>query len=334
MRRAGLAGLAALAACGARSEIRGVVETSDATIADVHITDVQGDSPPIDAGPCPPLDYVVDESSSTVLAMDDTSLYFIAPSYDIVSIPKAGGAAKTITSAVGFDGDIVVSPDTNVYFTMNGVLMSHSTLGGSTTTLGCAVLAGCPGSVHVKTTTSNGFVVLVDGVQPVAFKISTSGPPIALAPANIAPPAPVHYLAATADWVFWDTDIRVFGVPFGIPEPPTVYDTSSSGLAIDSSHVYWTAITTSGTWTTFRSGWVTPAPVALSTGATHAPLVANDSSVYGVAIDGGITRQPTQGGNVDVIVPNVAPLTLLLDEQCVYFVERTDTGRRISRARN
>lgn len=330
----GVAGFAALAACGARSEIRGgPIETNDASSVDVRVIDVQSDSPPIDAGPCPPFDYVVDHSTSTTLAMDDAWLYYINPGDLIVRVAKDASAESSIANVSGFDGEFVVD-DTSVYWTVASRVNRIAKLTADVAhDLGCAALQGCPGNVHVKTTTSDA-IILVDGVQPVSFP-KIGGAPVALAAANIAPPAPVHYVFADSDRVFWNTDIRVFSTLLdgGTPQP-IQYDTSSSGLAIDSNYVFWTATAGAQGWSTLRSDKNAPMTVPLSVSATHAPLVANDSSVYGVAIDGGITRQPTQPGNVDVIVPFVAPLTILVDAQCVYYVVRTDTGRRIARAPN
>jgi hypothetical protein len=290
--RASTLGALLIVACGARTELRGGVAPEDASQPGDAGQDTTPDAP---SDPCGPLEYANDSSSSVAMAIDDAFIYFVIDP-GLVAMAKDGTSSFSISlGPEPFDGDIVVD-DTYVYWTSLASVRRTPKNGlGPVDDLGCAALKGCPGNVRVEVA-AKAALILVDGVQPVAFP-KQGGSPLALASLSIAPPAPVHYVFADADRVYWNTDIRVFSTLFdgGTPQP-IQYATSSSGLAIDSLHVYWTAI----------SG----------------------------PSDGGITRVPTSGGTSTVIVPNVQPLTLLLDGMCVYSGEHTDNGRRIARWSN
>ncbi len=322
-------------ACGARTELGVIVaEEQDGSLQDVAAdvgVDALGD---VFNGPCPPLDYVNDTSSSVAIAIDDTDIYWVTDAPALVGSAKDHSTSFTTSlGSAPFDGDIVVD-DTFVYWTSTGAMKRMPKHGGLIDDLGCAALNGCPGNVQVKVATATA-IVLVDGVQPVSFP-KQGGSPIALASATIAPPAPIHYVFTDTENVYWNTDIRVFGAPLDAGGAPIQYATSSHGLAIDTLHVYWTAIIGPSTWTLLRAdkdgGGV---QAMLTTSDTGSPLVANDAFVYGVSSDGGITRQPTSGGAVTKLASNAqTPLTLLLDANCVYFAERTQNGRRVARAPN
>jgi hypothetical protein len=320
-------------ACGGRTGL-GVVTLGDGGTKDAA-TDVAPDVVP-DAPPptsCPPIDLVVDDNGSTAIAIDDTFLYFVVPPGNIERIAKDGaGPIVGIGGPDGFGGDVAVD-DTYVYFTSAAGHLERvsKAIVPPIDDLGCAALAGCPGNVHVRAVAKD-VVVLVDGFQPVAFPKS-GGSPYPLAPANIAPPAPVHYVFTDDARAYWNTDIRVFSAPLDGSGTVLQYATSSSGLAIDSTHVYWTAIAGANAWAAERADKDGSATTTLSTSDTSTPLVASDAFLYGVS-PGGITRQSTSGGAPIVIVPDVHPLTLLLDQQCLFFAEKTVSGRRIARAPN
>jgi hypothetical protein len=320
-------GVLVFVACGARTDLTDVPSDASTPI-DAHASDTGIDA----SSACPSLTYASDVGSSTALALDDASVYFMSSTCTVGRRAKLGGAMQTWDLGDDCSGEIVVDA-THVYWTnAAGHLERFSTIGSFTIEdLGCAALAGCPGNVHVRAIAKD-VVVLVDGFRPVAMakKVST---PYALAPANIAPPAPVHYVFTDDFRAYWNTDIRVFSNALDGSDPPFQYATSSSGLAIDSSHVYWTAHVGPTSWNLISATKNASGQTTLSSGDTSTPLVANDAFVYGVS-DAGITRQPTSGGTIDVIVPGAHPLTILIDDACVYYAEKTTSGRRISRAPN
>jgi hypothetical protein len=319
-------GVCVLVACGARTDL-GTRTVSDASAPiDAHVVDTGIDASSV----CPPITYASDDGSSTVLALDDASVYFMMSTCTVGRMAKGGGLMQTWGLGDDCAGEIVVDA-THLYWTNAAGHLERVPTTGSFTIedLGCAALAGCPGNVHVRAIAKD-VVVLVDGFRPIAMAKKASTP-YALAPANIAPPAPVHYVFTDDFRAYWNTDIRVFSNALDGSDPPFQYATSSSGLAIDASHVYWTAHVGPTTWDLLSATKNAPGQTTLSTGDTSTPLVANDAFVYGVS-DAGITRQPTSGGAADVIVPGAHPLAILIDDACVYWAEKTTNGRRIARA--
>lgn len=319
----------ALVACGARTDLGGArqdASMADASI-DVHYSDVKLDAP---ATNCPPVVYVDDEQSSTVLAIDDAAVYSVLDPCQLWRTTK--DLTTTSTWSMGdCAGDIVVD-DVHVYWTSAaGHLMRHSKDGASNTDdLGCAALNGCPGNVHVRAVAKD-VVVLVDGFRPIAMP-KVAGLPYPLIPSGFAPPAPVHYVFVDDARAYWNTDIRVFSSALDGSTLPLEYATASTGLAIDATRVFWSS-SSNGTFV-LNSSPKDGADVALlSTSDTSTPLVANDAFVYGVS-PGGITRELVSGEGPKLVVPNVHPLTLALDDSCVYFAEKMATGRRIARAPN
>jgi hypothetical protein len=320
----------ALVACGARTDLGGA--RGDASVVsdashDVASSDAQVDAPKAN---CPPLVYVNDEQTSTSLAIDDAAVYSVLDPCQLWRTTK--DLATTSTFSMGdCAGDIVVD-DLHVYWTSAaGHLMRNLKDGpANTDDLGCAALNGCPGNVHVRAVGPD-LVVLVDGFRPVAMSKKVSSAPYPLIQ-NGSPPAPVHYVFVDDARAYWNNDIRVFSNSMGDPTSLVQYATSSSGLAIDSTHVFWTA-SDNGAFDLFRADKDDTNEMVLSKSDTSTPLVASDSFVYGVS-PSGITKQPTSGGAPSVVVPSVHPLTLALDADCIYFGEKTATGRRIARAAN
>jgi hypothetical protein len=225
-----------------------------------------------------------------------------------------------------------VTDGTFIYFTnAAGHLLRLTISDNSTLDRGCAAIAGCPGNVHVRTVSTD-FVVLVDGFTPVVMSKTMLGAPSALISKGAAPPAPVHYVFTDDARAYWNNDIRVFSNVMNGAASLLEYSAASNGLAIDSSHVFWT-VNGGGTFALFRANKDDTDETVISKSDTSTPLVANDAFVYG-ASPSGITKQPTSGATPVVIVPNVHPLTLALDDGCIYFGEKTSNGRRIARAAN
>jgi hypothetical protein len=325
----------ALVACGARTDLGGArmdasteASSVDAAI-DVVVRDVTSDAPP---SKCPPIDYANDAEGSTVFAIDAGFVYFMSASCVVAREPLAGGPLETWPIETNCAGELVTD-GAAVYFTdASGHLLHFATTGPLIIQdLGCAAVAGCPGNVHVRAVT-NDFVVLVDGFVPVRMWKTIPGFPGALISKGAAPPAPVHYVFVDDTRAYWNNDIRVLSSLVNPPTQLIQYSAASSGLAIDSSHVFWT-VNGGGSFALFRANNDDTGETVISNRDTSTPLVASDAFGYGVS-PAGITKQPTSGATPTVIVPNVHPLTLALDDSCVYFTEKTSTGRRISRAPN
>jgi len=327
MERAALA--FALVACGARTDLGGARSEAGAggdASSDVHFVDVALDAP---QSKCPPIDYVNDTQTSTELVLDDAAMYFVRDSCVLARTTK-DGATSSSWAMIDCAGEIVVD-ELYVYWTSAaGQLMRHPKGSGTIEDRGCASLGGCPGNVHVRAVAKD-VVVLVDGFRPVAMP-KTGGFPYPLMPSGFAPPAPVHYVFVDDTRAYWNTDIRVFSAALDGSDLPLQYATASTGLAINATHLFWTT-STNGTFVLDASSKDGNNDALLATSDTSTPLVANDSFVYGVS-PSGITRQPTSGGAPTLIVPNVHPLTLALDQDCIYFAEKTANGRRIARAEN
>jgi len=329
MHRAALA--FALVACGARTDLGGTRGDGGFLDAshDVSTPDAAADVSP---SKCPAVDYIDDTEGSTVFAIDDTRIYFVNDPCAVTALTKDGVPILTFTMGADCAGEIVVD-DHDVYWTSAaGHLMRHAKDGsGGASDLGCAALDGCPGNVHVRAVAKD-VVVLVDGFRPVAMP-KVAGLPYPLMPSGFAPPAPVHYVFVDDTRAYWNTDIRVFSSALDGSTLPLEYATASIGLAINSTEVYWTANAQGNLLVLDSSSKDGSKLGGLSNSDTSTPLVANDAFVYGVS-PVGITRQPTSGAPPTAIVLKVHPLTLALDDSCVYFAEKTDTGRRIARAPN
>jgi len=318
----------ALVACGARTDLGGA--RVDANVPDASADAVSDVATDVAPSKCAPIEYVSDSQSSTVLAIDDAAIYDVLDPCEVWRTTKDGSSTSS-WSMVDCAGDIVVDA-LHVYWTSAaGHLMRHLKNGTpGIEDLGCASLNGCPGNVHVRAVAKD-VVVLVDGFRPVAMP-KTAGSPYPLMPSGFAPPAPVHYVFTDDARAYWNTDIRVFSAALDGSTLPFQYATASTGLAINATDVFWSS-SSNGTFVLDSSPKEKSDVSLLSTSDTSTPLVANDSFVYGVS-PSGITRQPTSGGAPTLIVPNVHPLTLALDHDCIYFAEKTANGRRIARAEN
>jgi hypothetical protein len=320
----------ALVACGARTDLGGArpdASVSNDASSDVVYSDVKLDAPQTK---CPPHVYVDDEQSSTAFAIDDAAVYSVLDPCQLWRTTKDDTTTSTFSMG-DCAGDIVVD-DLYVYWTSAaGRLMRHAKDGASSTDdLGCAALNGCPGNVHVRAVAKD-VVVLVDGFRPVAMSKKVASSPYPLIGSGVSPPAPVHYVFVDDTRAYWNNDIRVFSAPLDASAPPLQYATASTGLAINSTNVFWTSGVPKAfaLQTSSKGGG---AATSLSVSQTSTPLVASDAFIYGGSL--GITRQSTSASTPEVIVPNVHPLTLALDDDCIYFAEKTDNGRRIARAAN
>lgn len=320
----------ALVACGARTDLGGLRGDAgvvvDASEKDVVVEDVAPSK-------CPPVEYGDETLNRPVFAIDDVAIYYwLEPNCDLWRATKDGTSVSMIVQAPDCSSEIAVD-DLHVYWTsISGHLMSQSKNGTpGIGDLGCASLGGCPANVQLRAIAKD-VVIVDDGARPVAMpKTKTPGLPYPLAAKGIAPPAPIHYVVTDDKNAYWNTDIRVFASALD-GSGSLEYATFSLGLAIDSSHVYWTA-NDKGAFDLFRANKDGTSTTLLSTSDTDSRLVANDAFVYGGS-PAGITKQPTSGGTPIVIVPDVHPNMIALDDACIYFAESSDAGWRITRAPN
>jgi hypothetical protein len=322
-----------LFACGARSEPGDVAAAADASPVDAPIeAPIDAAAPDVLRGNCgDDLLLVQDDSTSTTLAMDDIWVYYFRDP-DILRVEKQGSTYPCVTVQDGFGGALVVD-DTYVYWTSEqGHLERAPKVGGTIDDLGCASTKGCPAAVRVAAIT-NDLVVLAEGPRAIAMS-KQGGAPHPLYD-QLGTPDPIRSMFADESRAYWNSATLVASSPLDGGTNELEYALASDALTVGSDHVYWTTNvnTPPSTWDLVAAPKHGGNSTLLSTSGTSGPLVANDMYVYGVASTG-ITRQPTSGGLSVTITPTVRPVTMLLDEECLYYLDKTSLLRRIVRTRN
>ena len=206
---------------------------------------------------------VVSTDKITGIAIDDTNVYFLdlggtqgdGP-ITAMAVPKAGGTTRAIASTTGYVGpeqeDPIAVDDTSVYFAANEATLANGTIvsapksGGSVTVLATGqwnINTLLVDSTNVYWSSTNGDSIF----GAVSSCLKTGGPTDALVVGMTsgADVAGFFAIALDAGYVYVPEPAAVARIPKGggavelITTTQSLQDNVQTGIAVDSSHVYW-----------------------------------------------------------------------------------------------
>jgi sugar lactone lactonase YvrE len=277
------------------------------------------------AGRC--LTTLATTTAALALAVDATSVYWSTYAGNILSVPLAGGAAKTLATGQSEPEDIAVAAD-GVYWVnyTGGTVMKASLAGGDAT----AVLSGQSYPSGIVVDASN---VYFAGTGIGVRKISHSGGTVT----PLATGTGVHpwKLALGATNVYWADTGAVMSVPLGGGS----YLTLSSGLPgtrdVATNGVYAFAANPGTSANSHTDGSVTRVPIGggattvlASAQAMPYSIAADATSVYwadlaAASAGGAIMRVAVDGSNLTALVPGrSSPDCIAVDATSVYWIDR------------
>ena len=276
------------------------------------------------ASACQPV-KIVDAPSSTWLAVDDTSLYYVDQN-GLEAHRKDNSAGWSVGLSLGSHG-VALAQDAAAVYTRDsaGVVLKFAKNNAATTVLGQQV-SQLPGAGSLVV--GGGNVYFTDTYTKQMYYVSTAGGsiyPVYTVIGNFT----LGRMAADSSGLMWiegGSAGRVIKSDFAVanygPLPLSSPQYYSSSLALDAAYAYWT--NPDGTvWSIKRDG----------TSLTQ--LAAQQGSPTNVAVDAQfaywtsgseVRKVPTRGGAVRTVVSSGTPFAVVTDDAAIYWTDNNGSS--------